>query len=157
MFALAAASMISALAGCGSMNEESWQTIVIRTPNAPGALCVLSSETIGSQTLTTPASIRLMRGAANIRVHCSRECFEDADAQIVSRASLGESDAKLVLGGPVGMAFDAATGTLFKYDYDNVISMKPSKCGSSRRAGQREQSAGQPINIDVERSPQLRN
>lgn len=157
MFTLAAASMISALAGCGSLNEESRQTIVVRTPNAPGALCVLSSEAIGSWTLVTPASIRLMRGAANILVHCSRECFEDADGQIVSRADLGENDAKLVLGGPVGTALDAATGTLFKYDYDNIIKMKASKCASSRQASQRERSAGQPINIDAERSSQLRN
>jgi hypothetical protein len=152
---LAALSMTLTLAGCGSMNEESWQTIVIRTPDAPGALCVLSSPAIGSHSLVTPASIRLMRAAANIRVHCSRECFEDTEGQIVSRTDLGENDAKLILGGPVGATLDAATGTLFKYDYDNLISMKPSKCDSSRKTN--EQSVGQPVNIDAERSPQLRN
>ena len=46
-----------ALAGCATIVKGTTQAIAVNTPNAPGAMCTLTSSAVGTQTVVTPATI----------------------------------------------------------------------------------------------------
>ena len=111
-----------ALAGCATITKGTSQPVAVNTPGVPGAQCTLSSPSIGSKTVTTPASIVLEKGHDSIQVTCKKECYQDGVTVIASNTETMTAG-NLLIGGVVGLGVDAASGAMNKYNEDNQVAM----------------------------------
>jgi hypothetical protein len=112
------------LAGCASITKGTTQSISLDTPGAPGASCTLSSEGIGSKTVSTPATLMLDKSQHNIAVTCKKECYQDG-VGIIASSTESMTAGNVLVGGVVGLAVDAASGAMNKYNDVNQIAMVP--------------------------------
>ncbi len=120
-------ALICALCGlgaCASITKGTTQTVFIDTPGAAGATCILSSEAIGSRTLTTPASVVLDKSQHNVAVSCKKACFQEGKGVIGSTTEAMVAG-NLLAGGVIGLGIDAASGAMNKYNEQNQIAMVP--------------------------------
>lgn len=123
MFVVAAMSVVSA--GCASIAKGTTQAVALDTPGAPGSSCTLTSEGIGgSKTVLTPVSMVLDKSQHNISVTCKKECFQDGVGIIPSHTE-SMTAGNVLVGGVVGLAVDAASGAMNKYNDSNQITMIP--------------------------------
>jgi hypothetical protein len=98
--------------------------VAIDTPGAAGAMCELSSPGIGTQTVTTPATLTLEKSQHSITVTCRKTCFQDGVGVITSNSE-GMTVGSILVGGVVGLGVDAATGAMNKYADRTSIVMVP--------------------------------
>ncbi|WP_144259504.1 hypothetical protein [Methylocystis sp. ATCC 49242] len=112
------------LTGCATITRGTTQTVSINTPGAPGAVCTLTSASIGSQTITTPGVITLAKGASAISIRCSKECYNDGTGVLASSMD-GMAAGNVVVGGVIGLGVDAATGAMNQYAPQADIIMAP--------------------------------
>jgi hypothetical protein len=124
MLRLAALLLFILLGGCATITRGTSQTIAIHTPGAPGARCMLSSSSMPSQTVITPATITVEKGMDNIAVRCSKECFQDGTGVVVSSME-AMTAGNLLVGGIIGLGVDAASGAMNKYSPETGIFMAP--------------------------------
>ena len=68
------------IGGCATITKGSMQSVSINTPHVVGAVCTLSSPSIGNRTITAPNTISIEKASYNIDVHCKKECYEDGVA-----------------------------------------------------------------------------
>jgi len=124
MLRLAALLLFVSIAGCATITRGTTQTIAIHTPGAHGARCTLSSGSIASQTVITPATITVEKGMDNIAVQCRKECFQDGTGVVVSSME-AMTAGNLLVGGVIGLGVDAASGAMNKYSPETGIFMAP--------------------------------
>ena len=124
MLRLACLLLLVFITGCATLTRGTTQTIAIHTPGAPGAQCMLSSSSIASQTLVTPATITLEKGMDSIAVRCRKECFQDGTGVVVSSME-AMTAGNLLVGGVIGLGVDAASGAMNKYSPETGIFMAP--------------------------------
>jgi hypothetical protein len=101
----------AALAGCATITRGTTQVVAVNTPGVPGATSILSSSSIGSQTVLTPAPVTLQKGRDNVSVHCSKECYQDG-AGVIGSNMEGMTAGNIILGGVIGLGVDAASGAM---------------------------------------------
>jgi hypothetical protein len=78
--AIAAAAL--ELAGCSAASQEpAPREVVVQTPNVAGAECTLTSPTMGTKSIVTPASISVV-GQDVVSVSCHKDCYQDGSAVI---------------------------------------------------------------------------
>ena len=118
-------SILLALCGCASITRGTTQNVVVNTPNVNGAICTLSSSSIGSRSVTTPAVTNLEKGRDAIQVRCSKECYDDGVGIIPSNFE-GMTAGNIILGGVIGLGVDAATGAMNQYPSEISIHMAKS-------------------------------
>ena len=123
---LVAAISLLGIAGCATLTKGSTQTVVVNTPGVSGAMCTLTSASIGTQTVVTPASVTLKKGGDNIAVRCSKECYEDSVGTLPSSLE-GMTAGNIVFGGFIGLGVDAATGAMNNYAPEVQVAMAKSK------------------------------
>lgn len=121
---LLAAAVAGTVTGCASITKGTTQTITLDTPGAPGSNCTLASEGIGSKTLITPGSVVLDKSQHAIAVTCKKECYQDG-VGVISSSTETMTAGNLIAGGVVGLAVDAASGAMNKYNEVNQIAMVP--------------------------------
>ena len=114
------------IAGCASITKGTTQVVSINTPGVSGATCVLTSSSVGSKTISTPAAVTLEKGQDAVIVRCSKECYEDGVGTIASNME-SMTAGNILLGGVIGLGVDAATGAMNKYSADTSILMTPIK------------------------------
>ena len=119
-------SILVGIAGCATLTKGSDQTVVVNTPGVSGAMCTLTSGSIGTQTVITPASVTLKKGGDNIAVRCSKECYEDSIGTIPSSLE-GMTAGNILLGGFIGLGVDAASGAMNHYAPEVQVAMTKSK------------------------------
>jgi hypothetical protein len=112
------------LAACATITKGTTQAVAVSTPGVPGATCMLSSPTIGTQTVVTPATITLQKGGSNIAVRCTKDCYLDGVGTIPSMLE-GMAAGNVLLGGVVGIGVDAASGAMNNYAPDIQVAMTP--------------------------------
>jgi hypothetical protein len=112
--------------GCATITKGSTQTVSINTPHVVGAVCTLSSSSIGNRTITAPNTVSLEKGSDNIAVHCKKECYEDGVGVIASSVE-PMTAGNILIGGVVGLGVDAVSGAINKYDPEATIVMRPIK------------------------------
>ena len=112
------------VAGCATITRGTTQSLAINTPGAPGATCVLSSQSIPSQAVVTPATVLLEKGQSNIAVRCTKECFQDG-VGVIESSMEAMTAGNILVGGVVGLGVDAMTGAMHKYSPDTGILMVP--------------------------------
>jgi hypothetical protein len=112
------------MAGCATITRGTTQSVAINTPGAPGATCVLTSQSIPSQTVVTPATIIVEKGQSNIAVHCKKECFQDG-VGVIQSSMEAMTAGNILVGGVIGLGVDAVSGAMHKYSPDTGILMVP--------------------------------
>ena len=112
------------IAGCATIVKGTSQAVAIDTPGANGATCELTSPAIGTQTVTTPASLVLEKSQHNVSVTCRKHCFQDG-VGVVASYSEGMAAGNVLVGGLIGLGVDAATGAMNKYADRTSITMIP--------------------------------
>ncbi len=111
-------------AGCATIVKGTTQAVALDTPGAQGAACELSSPGIGTQTVTTPATIELEKSQHNIAVTCRKPCYQDG-AGVIASYTEGMAAGNVIAGGVIGLGIDAATGAMNKYADRTSITMIP--------------------------------
>jgi hypothetical protein len=119
-----AALLAVVMAGCASITKGTNQSVSLDTPGAPGATCTLTSEAIGTKVVQTPVAMVLDKSQHNITVNCKKECFQDA-VGLIPTSTEAMAAGNVIAGGVVGLAVDAATGAMNKYNDSNQIAMIP--------------------------------
>jgi Cu/Zn superoxide dismutase len=118
------------LAACASITRGTTQNVAINTPNVSGATCTLTSNAIGTRTITTPAVTNLEKGKDAIHVICRKDCYDDGVAIIPSNFE-GMTAGNILIGGVIGLGVDAATGAMNQYQ--NEVSVHMVKANSCKR------------------------
>jgi hypothetical protein len=112
------------VAGCATIVKGTSQVVAIDTPGAAGATCELTSSAIGTQTVTTPATIELEKSQHNISVTCRKQCFQDG-AGVIASYTEGMAAGNVIAGGVIGLGVDAVSGAMNKYADRTSITMIP--------------------------------
>ncbi len=120
----AAAGLLAAIGGCASITKGTTQSVALDTPGVPGASCTLASEGIGTKVVQTPTAMVLDKSQHNIAVTCKKECYNDGIGIIPSHTE-AMAAGNIIAGGVVGLAVDAASGAMNKYNDANQIAMVP--------------------------------
>ncbi len=112
------------LNGCASIVNGQNQTLSVTTPGCPGASCELSNDKGKWFISSTPGSVTVNRGYADLFVKCSKG---DSPPIVQSVPSKTKSMAfgNILFGGIIGAGVDVANGSA--YDYPPEISL-PSIC-----------------------------
>lgn len=110
--------------GCASITKGTDQQVSLDTPGAAGATCTLTSEGIGTKVVTTPTTMKLDKSQHNIAVTCKKECYQDG-VGVISSTTEAMTAGNVLVGGVVGLAVDAASGAMNKYNETNQIAMVP--------------------------------
>ena len=120
------------LVGCSTLTTGTTQTVSVITPGAEGASCELTSPEVGVINVITPAQVVLSKSQHSVKVMCRKECFTDGMGLINS--NFEEMTAgNLLIGGVVGVAVDASSGAMNKYDPHVQIEMhRANGCKSKR-------------------------
>jgi hypothetical protein len=124
-FAVAVAAVVT-FGGCATIVKGTTQSVSLETPGAPGAKCTLTSSSVGSVTLVTPASVVLQKGSESVRVLCKKECYDDG-VGIITSGTEAMAAGNIIAGGPIGLGVDAMSGAMNKYNEQNQITMVPIK------------------------------
>jgi hypothetical protein len=114
------------IGGCATITKGSMQSVSINTPNVVGAVCTLSSPSIGNRTITAPNTVSIEKASYNIDVHCKKECYEDGVAVIGTSVEVMTAG-NILIGGVIGLGVDAASGAINKYDPEATVVMQPIK------------------------------
>jgi hypothetical protein len=114
------------IGGCATITRGSMQSVSINTPNVVGAVCTLSSPSIGNKTITAPNTISIEKASYNIDVHCKKECYEDGVGVIATSVEVMTAG-NILVGGVVGVGVDALSGAINKYEPEATIVMQPIK------------------------------
>ena len=113
---------ICALAGCSTLTTGTTQAVALSTPGVEGASCELTSPEIGKVNVVTPAQVMLSKSQHSVRVICHKECYTEGTGIINS--NFEEMTAgNILIGGVVGVAVDASSGAMNKYDPNVQIAM----------------------------------
>ncbi len=114
------------IGGCATITKGSMQSVSINTPHVVGAVCTLSSPSIGNRTITAPNTISIEKASYNIDVHCKKECYEDGVGVIATSVEVMTAG-NILIGGVVGLGVDALSGAINKYEPEATIEMRPIK------------------------------
>jgi hypothetical protein len=110
------------LAGCSTLTTGTTQTVAVATPGAEGANCELTSPEIGTINVITPAQAVLSKSQHSVKVTCRKECY--TEGQGIINSNFEEMTAgNILIGGVVGVAVDASSGAMNKYDPHVQIEM----------------------------------
>jgi hypothetical protein len=112
-----------AVSGCASITKGTDQDVVINT-NPQGAKCELSREgtTLGVVD-PTPGTINLDKSSENIAIKCELENYQTAQYVLESDTE-AMTAGNVIFGGVVGLAIDASTGAMNKYDSNVTVVMQ---------------------------------
>ena len=117
--------------GCATITQGSSDTVTVDT-RPPGASCQLSR---GGQAFAfvnpTPGSIMVSKSKDDIAVRCEKEGYEPAVGNIGSEFQ-AMTFGNVLFGGLIGVAVDAASGAMNRYQPLVTITMVPQQFPSTR-------------------------
>jgi hypothetical protein len=126
-------SLIIFLGGCATITKGTTQSIAVNTPGVVGATCTLSSSTIGSRTVVTPATLTVDKGQEGIVVRCAKECYQEGAGIIASNIE-AMTAGNVIAGGVIGLGVDAVSGAMNKYVSETSVTMVPIQGCRARHA-----------------------
>lgn len=103
----------STLTGEGTSQNLSVMTYSAENEDLPGAKCELKNDE-GSWTGVTPASVMVHRSNKDLMVHCTKEGFKDARANVVSKTK-SNMWGNIIFGGGVGAIVYHNNGSAYQY------------------------------------------
>jgi hypothetical protein len=117
---------VLSVAACSTITRGTTQAVAIQTPGVEKADCELRSEGIGTKTVVSPASIVLDKSMHSVQVTCRKKCYTDGQGVIASQTE-EMTAGNILVGGVVGLAVDASSGAMNKYEPQVQIAMTPIK------------------------------
>ena len=122
------------LGSCSTVVKGTSQVVSVNTPGVPGAMCTLQSPAIGTRSVKTPGTIKLPKSRHNVAVNCTAQC-QKGTGVLASHTELMTAG-NILVGGPIGLGVDAASGAMNKYEPGVDVSMsRIPGCGGSPRRG----------------------
>ncbi|HWD27689.1 MAG TPA: hypothetical protein VG387_11020 [Rhizomicrobium sp.] len=121
--AAAFAAMGVAVSGCATVIEGTTQSIAVTSMPRAGAKCTLSSSE-GTYYVTTPGNAIVHKTKNDIAVDCTHEGYQDAHV-VVSPHFNYVTFGNAILGGLIGVAVDAATGSDFNFPSAVNVTLVP--------------------------------
>ena len=119
--------------GCASIVKGTTQAVNVMT-DPPGAACDLSRQgKVIAAVATTPASVTIDKSARDISILCRKEGFEETSMPLQSAAT-GWTFGNIIfglLGGPIALGIDAASGAMTEYPSAVTIRLAPSQFASA--------------------------
>lgn len=112
-----------ALSGCASLTHGKNQRVLISTPGASHAECIVTSQSLGVQRVVTPEALNIPRSSEQVSVSCHKQCYENA-TKIIDPDLNTEDLASNGFFGIATVAVDVATKRAYNYTYDFVVPMK---------------------------------
>lgn len=123
---LGAAALLSA---CASITKGTDQNVVVNT-SPQGARCELMRDgSILTIVDPTPGTINISKSSEDIQIKCSKDGFQTAQYVLESEAE-AMTAGNVIFGGVIGLAVDAGTGAINKYDANITVVMQPAADGS---------------------------
>ena len=116
-------SMALALVACATLTKGTTQTLAVDTPNVPGALCTITTQS-GPQQVTTPGTVTLQKGSNPLPISCTKECYSPGQS-IIPSGTEAMAAGNVVLGGLIGLGVDAVSGAMNKYPDFVTVAMVP--------------------------------
>ena len=117
---------VMCVAACSTITRGTTQAVAVQTPGVEKADCELRSEGIGTRTVVSPASVVLDKSMHSVQVICRKKCFTDGQGVIASHTE-EMTAGNILVGGVVGLAVDASSGAMNKYEPQVQIVMNPIK------------------------------
>lgn len=120
---LVPAFLVVMLGACSTITEGSSQTLAVDSV-PQGADCKLEREGLVIGQVRTPGAVVVQKTKRDIRVVCNKDGFAETSANIKSdyaAATFGN----ILIGGGIGWAIDAASGSHNKYDANTMVSLTP--------------------------------
>jgi len=118
--------LVAPLGACSSVVNGTSQVVSVNS-NPQGAACTLTRNGAPVASLAaTPGQVTLSKSRHNVDVACSKPGYGAGTAVLTSRfeaTTLGN----LAVGGVVGLAVDAGTGAINKYDDAVTVSLTPGR------------------------------
>jgi hypothetical protein len=121
--------VLAALGGCATAFEGDSQTVAIDTFPSE-AQCSLTRDGEVLATVVTPARVKVDKRKHAIDVLCAKPGYRNASA--VLEAKFAQSTATnailavpLIFPAAIGVAGDAATGAMHKYDHQVLVALEP--------------------------------
>jgi len=115
--------------GCATIVKGGSQNVTVKT-DPPGANCELSKQGKSVGVVNpTPGTVGLGKGAASLDVICKKSGYLDASAKLSSSVQ-GWTWGNLLLGGPIGIVWDAASGAMHEYQSEISMKLLPESFGS---------------------------
>lgn len=111
------------LVACATITKGTTQTVAIDTPGVPGATCTIQTQS-GPQTIVTPGSVALSKGSNAVPIQCAKECYVNGSS-IIPSGTEAMAAGNVILGGPIGLGVDAASGAMNKYPDMVTVAMTP--------------------------------
>ncbi len=108
--------------GIGGSSGGVTQSVVVTTPPAEGAHCVLTSPS-GTYYVVTPGNANIQKSRDPLDVVCDKDGFQHAVQKIQPHLGMPNAAAMLA-GGIVQLGLDAATGAIYTYPTNIVVPMK---------------------------------
>jgi len=101
------------LSGCASIVSGTTQPVSVNTMTTTGADCNLVNSQ-GMWQLTSPGTAIVKRSRTDVKIHCSKDGFQDAEA--VARSGFEPwTLGNLIFGGLIGLGVDLGTGAIHRY------------------------------------------
>ena len=103
----------STLTGEGTSQNVSVMTYTTENADLPGAKCELKNDE-GCWSGVTPTSVMVHRSNKDLMVKCSKEGYQDARANVVSKTK-SNMWGNVIFGGGVGAIIDHNNGSAYQY------------------------------------------
>lgn len=131
----AALAVLALPAGaCSTIVKGTTQAVAVSVSGPPIAMCELSSPGIGVVQVQAPGSVTLPLSRHNIQVMCRAKCWNDGIGAVQSTLQ-AMTAGNILFGGVVGLAIDAGTGAMNKYEPAIQVAMSPvPRCGRQEPA-----------------------
>lgn len=122
------------LGSCSTIVKGTKQQVSVNTLGVSGATCQLQSPAIGTHSVKTPGTIKLPKSRHNVAVTCTAQCHKGTGI-LASHTELMTAG-NILIGGPIGLGVDAASGAMNKYDPGVEVAMsRIPGCGGSPTRG----------------------
>ncbi len=135
---------VLAVAGCGYVSESSNQNITFLTPDAQDAKCFASVDGIKYQVFP-PQTLNIKKSEKDMHITChapgNRTIEMDVPADLTTRA---------IWGGPVGMAWDYASDSLYHYPSVIAIDFSQTELKPNKFPQHNNSDIKQPESYDLE-------
>lgn len=111
---------VLAVSGCATITTGQNQSLSVETPGCNAASCKLTNDKGTWFVSSTPGSVTINRAYGDLTVICEKGEFKAAPVTVKS-STKGMAFGNILVGGLIGAAVDAGTGSA--YDYPSLISV----------------------------------
>lgn len=120
------------LIGCSTITTGTTQSLTVKTPYANGAECSLVDTKDATWRVSqTPQTLEVTKGNGPMTITCKKSGFKTT-SYVMKEHFAGATLGNFLIGGPVGVVVDAASGAAQEYPSEISIWMEPVKFATAQ-------------------------